>query len=75
MAAFIVFTFRKIIGKWVWLAWLWAALISYAQVYVGVHYPSDILGGAILGLIFGIAMSTFFNKRFQLTIFDNQSLA
>jgi len=31
------------------LLWLWAALIGYAQVYVGVHYPLDVLAGAILG--------------------------
>jgi membrane-associated phospholipid phosphatase len=31
------------------LLWFWAALICYAQVYVGVHYPLDVLCGAILG--------------------------
>ncbi|MFT6165553.1 MAG: undecaprenyl-diphosphatase [Vicingaceae bacterium] len=30
---------------------IWASLVSYSRVYLGVHYPSDILGGAILGLI------------------------
>ena len=29
----------------------WAALICYAQIYVGVHYPMDILGGALLGVL------------------------
>ena len=32
----------------------WAALIAYSRVYLGVHYPGDILGGAILGIIIGI---------------------
>ncbi|GGC48887.1 hypothetical protein GCM10011386_46400 [Parapedobacter defluvii] len=36
-----------------WLALLWAATISIAQVYVGVHYPFDILGGALLGSVIG----------------------
>ena len=31
----------------------WAASISYCQVYVGVHYPSDVFAGAILGLLIG----------------------
>lgn len=35
---------------------LWAALVSFAQVYVGIHYPSDIAGGAILGILIGIIM-------------------
>lgn len=29
--------------------WLWAASIALGQVYVGVHYPSDIMFGAFLG--------------------------
>ncbi len=33
--------------------YLWAASIALGQVYVGVHYPLDILGGTILGLIIG----------------------
>lgn len=35
---------------------LWAASISFAQVYVGVHYPVDILAGAILGGMIGFIM-------------------
>jgi undecaprenyl-diphosphatase len=30
---------------------VWAALIAYAQVYVGVHYPLDVLAGGFLGCI------------------------
>ncbi len=29
---------------------LWAAIVSYSRVYLGVHYPSDIFCGAVLGL-------------------------
>lgn len=28
---------------------IWAALIAYAQIYVGVHYPLDVLAGGLLG--------------------------
>lgn len=38
-----------------WLFFLWAGVISFAQVYVGVHYPSDVICGAILGLIIGLS--------------------
>ena len=27
----------------------WVALICYSRMYLGVHYPSDIIGGAIVG--------------------------
>jgi len=30
-----------------------AALIAYSRVYVGLHYPSDVFVGAILGLVVG----------------------
>ncbi|MBM3918794.1 MAG: phosphatase PAP2 family protein [Sphingomonadales bacterium] len=33
------------------LLWIWAALICYAQVYVGVHYPLDVIAGAVLGSV------------------------
>ncbi len=34
----------------------WASLIAYSRVYLGVHYPGDILGGAILGILIGIGI-------------------
>lgn len=39
------------------LALLWAFSISFAQVYVGVHYPGDVTFGAILGGMIGYVMS------------------
>ena len=35
---------------------IWAASIAFGQVYVGVHYPSDVLAGAILGTTIGLFM-------------------
>ena len=70
MATFIFLTLKPVIGKWVWLGYLWAAAIGYAQVYVGVHYPFDILGGAAIGFLFGWLLGVFFNKRFGFANFD-----
>ena len=36
-----------------WVLFITAALIAISRVYLGLHYPSDILGGALLGIIFG----------------------
>ena len=50
---------------------LWAALVSYSRIYVGVHYPADILGGMILGSIVGILvfwLMKFSNTRLGLKI-------
>jgi undecaprenyl-diphosphatase len=35
----------------IWL-WPWAALVSYSRIYVGAHYPSDILGSWLVALIY-----------------------
>src|SRR5450432_354605 len=49
MAMFIFMTLKDQIGKWIWLIFFWAFIISYAQIYVGVHYPFDIVGGGVVG--------------------------
>lgn len=42
----------------------WAALIAFAQIYVGVHYPIDTFVGALLGSSIGLIISTVY-KKFQ----------
>jgi undecaprenyl-diphosphatase len=37
--------------KWILLLFAWAALVCYTRIYLGVHYPGDILGGAIVGTL------------------------
>jgi len=39
--------------KYTWFIYIWAAVVSYSRIYLGVHYPGDILGGAILGWLIG----------------------
>jgi undecaprenyl-diphosphatase len=35
--------------RWTWAFLLWAALVGLSRVFVGVHYPLDIVSGALLG--------------------------
>ena len=69
MATFIFISFRRYFKNWTWLAFLWAGFIGYAQVYVGVHYPFDVLGGAIIGVLFGLLTGRYFNKKFGIVTF------
>jgi undecaprenyl-diphosphatase len=58
------------IGKWWILVFLWAFIPCYAQIYVGVHFPTDILGGIFVGLIaralVGFVFNRIFLKKFSL---------
>lgn len=63
----------KSVTKWAWLFFAWAGIICYAQIYVGVHYPGDILGGALVGCIIGWFSAGFFNRRIGLRTFGQLS--
>lgn len=52
--------------KWVWaVALLWAFSVAYAQVYVGVHFPGDVLVGAILGIVAGLLTSYIYRRVYK----------
>jgi undecaprenyl-diphosphatase len=56
IATFMVTVFGYFMRRWKYAWWVWAALVSLAQVYVGVHYPFDVMGGGLLGAIIGTSM-------------------
>ena len=68
-ATFFYLTLRHL-SKWMRWVFLWALLISYAQIYVGVHYPSDVFCGAIIGCIIGWLMSKLFSKQVGMLSLD-----
>ena len=46
---------------------LWAVLCSYSRIYLGVHYPGDILFGALWGILVGVGfyyLYAFLQRRF-----------
>lgn len=51
LAAFIALFFRTRLALWGMLAW--AVLLCYSRVYLGVHYPGDLLTGAVIGSAIG----------------------
>ena len=60
IACYLIFLFYR---RWKWIipiALFWAFIIGFAQIYVGVHFPLDILMGAILGCIVAYITATLF---------------
>jgi undecaprenyl-diphosphatase len=48
---------------------LWAALVAYSRIYLGVHFPLDIITGAVIGSLFGwlfVKLSIFALRKFSL---------
>lgn len=42
------------------LLFLWAAFVSYTRIYAGVHYPADVLCGALVGMAIACLMAQLF---------------
>jgi membrane-associated phospholipid phosphatase len=67
IGVFMAITLGKLM-KWIPpVTILWALIVSFSQVYVGVHFPLDVTCGGLLGASIGIATGTFFNYYFTLT--------
>jgi membrane-associated phospholipid phosphatase len=66
LSFFIIHTIGKGRSWIVFLCLLWASLIGFAQVYVGVHFPLDIIAGCVLGLVIGCWNAHYFKSRFGL---------
>jgi membrane-associated phospholipid phosphatase len=60
----------KPLSRWWGMIFLWAFAISYTQVYVGVHYPLDVICGGLLGCGIGVFMAYMYARQIGLIIFD-----
>ena len=54
-----------------WLLWTLAALIAFSRIYIGVHYPLDVAGGALTGMGVGALVTggrAWYSDRSSLVI-------
>jgi len=73
LSVFFVVTLRAYTSKWINLFFVWAAVICLSQVYVGVHYPFDVVSGGLLGCLIGYIIAVFFNNYAGLISLQNKS--
>jgi undecaprenyl-diphosphatase len=60
LATFLSFTIRN--RYFVYSIFIWALIVSYSRIYLGVHYPGDVLCGAMLGILIGWLMFLVYRK-------------
>ena len=58
-------------ASWVFL---WPLTFSYTRMYLGVHYPGDILGGMLLGVLIGLFVTYFWRKVLPKHIVNTNTL-
>ncbi|MGZ7095152.1 MAG: phosphatase PAP2 family protein [Methanobacterium sp.] len=72
VASFIAFTIygMAVIGRRYGLFYffLLVCLIMFSRIYIGVHYPSDVLSGALIGIFIGIIALVFENEILSMTV-------
>lgn len=55
-------------GKWTLVLWILPIIVGYSRIYLGVHYPGDIIGGWIVGVCWGLGLGFVFKHLRRETI-------
>lgn len=73
MLAFILICPKQV--KWKYFLVAWAILVSYSRIYVGVHYPTDLLAGALVGMLITLIIYMTVNKLNQSLLTINEGFS
>lgn len=64
VATFLFFNFRKQY-RYFWLIFLWPLIFAYSRIYLGLHFPIDILTGYFFGTVFGFLLYKIYLKTIR----------
>lgn len=59
VSTFLYLIFKKDF-KYFWLLFLWPLIFAYSRIYLGLHYPLDIISGYLCGVTFAFLMFKFY---------------
>jgi len=48
--------FSAVYRQYKYIFWSIAGIVIFSRVYIGVHYPSDVIFGCIIGIVYGILL-------------------
>ncbi len=62
ISTFIYLSLKKFYGNKLSLLFVWSAFVGYSRIYVGKHYPLDVICGMLLGISIGYFVFFLFKK-------------
>lgn len=65
LATFITQILKRHYRKIGWVMYIWASMVAYSRIYMGVHYPGDVFVGAIVGMLIGFVISKIYDTISQ----------
>lgn len=65
LATYLTFLLKKYYRFLPLAVYLWAAMVSFSRIYLGVHYPLDVLMGASVGFLLGGLFSVLTYKAIK----------
>ena len=62
VATYLTILLGKKIKQLPYFLFVWAAIVAYSRVYLGMHFPGDIIVGAIIGILLALFFGTLAKK-------------